>query len=102
MKSFLNDDAAIIDFKDLYSEGINISGTFWGREADNIGLGYALLTGGNQGIDRTQVVEGYVRLPLNPVFAVTLDGQYLDDRYEESNGDNVDGWITGIRLTAMF
>jgi hypothetical protein len=97
-----SEDSAIIDFKDLYSGGINISGTLWGREEDNIGLGYAHLSGGNQDIDRTQVVEGYVRFALNPVFAVTLDAQYLDDRYKEGRGDNVDGWITGIRLTAMF
>jgi hypothetical protein len=97
-----SDDSAIIDFKDLYSGGINISGKLWGREEDNIGLGYAHLTGGNQGIGQSGVVEGYVRFALNPVFALTLDAQYLDDRYKNGAGDNVDGWITGIRLTAMF
>jgi porin len=97
-----SDDSAIIDFKDLYSGGINISGTLWGRDGDNIGLGYAHLSGGNQNIDWTQVVEGYVRFALNPVFAVTLDAQYLDDRYEKGAGQDVDGWITGIRLTAIF
>jgi porin len=97
-----SDDSAIIDFTDLYSGGIHISGKLWGREADNIGFGYAHLCGGNQEIDRAQVVEGYVRFALSEIFAVTLDAQYLDDRYKTGAGDDVDGFITGIRLTAQF
>jgi len=97
-----SDDSAIIDFTDLYSGGINISGNLWGRQDDNIGLGYAHLSGGNQEIDRSQVVEGYVRFAVNDIFAVTLDAQYLDDRYKTGAGDDVDGFITGIRLTAQF
>ncbi|MFZ5761279.1 MAG: carbohydrate porin [Thermodesulfobacteriota bacterium] len=97
-----SDDKAIINFKDLYSGGINISGKLWGREQDNIGIGYARLSGGNQDIDRTQVAEGYMRFGLNEVFALTLDVQYLDDKYKQGAGDDVDGWITGIRLTAEF
>ncbi len=97
-----SDDKAIIDFKDLYSGGIDISGKLWGREQDNIGIGYAYLRGGNQDIDRTQAVEGYVRFALTEIFALTLDVQYMDDKYKEGAGDDVDGWITGIRLTAEF
>lgn len=97
-----SDDKAIINFKDLYSGGIDISGKLWGREQDNIGIGYAHLSGGNQDIDRTQVAEGYMRFGLNEIFALTLDVQYLDDKYKQGAGDNVDGWITGIRLTAEF
>jgi hypothetical protein len=97
-----SDDKAIVNFKDLYSGGIDISGKLWGREQDNIGIGYAHLSGGNQGIDRTQVAEGYVRFGLNEILALTLDVQYLDDKYKEGTGDDVDGWITGMRLTAEF
>lgn len=97
-----SDDKALVHFKDLYSGGIDISGKLWGREQDNIGIGYARLSGGNQDLDRTQVVEGYVRFGLNEVFALTLDVQYLDDGYKENAGEDVDGWITGIRLTAEF
>jgi hypothetical protein len=97
-----SDDSAIMDFTDLYSGGINISGKLWGREADNIGFGYAHLCGGNQELDRSQVVEGYVRFALSDIFAVTFDAQYLDDRYKTGAADDVDGFITGIRLTAQF
>jgi hypothetical protein len=97
-----SDDKAIVDFKDLHSGGIDIRGKLWGREQDNIGIGYAYLSGGNQDIDRTQVVEGYVRFALTAIFALTLDVQYMDDKHKKGAGDDVDGWITGIRLTAQF
>ena len=97
-----NDDKALINFRDLYSGGIDINGKLWGREKDNIGIGYAYLNGGNQDIDRTQVVEGYIRFGLTEILALTLDVQYLNDTYKKGAGDDVDGWITGMRLTAEF
>ena len=39
------DDAALIDFDAIYSGGINILGSWYGREQDNIGIGYAYLHG---------------------------------------------------------
>jgi len=45
---FGNDKAAV-DYKDVYSGGINISGKLWGRDQDNAGIGYAYLRGGNTG-----------------------------------------------------
>lgn len=86
-----SDDKAIVNFKNLYSGGIDINGKLWGREQDNIGIGYARLSGGNQDIDRTQVAEGYVRFGLNEIFSLTLDVQYLDDKYKQGAGDDVDG-----------
>jgi hypothetical protein len=97
-----SDDKAIIDFKDLYAGGIDISGKLWGREEDNIGIGYAYLRGGNQDIDSTQVAEGYVRFAVTETLALTLDVQYMDDRLKKGAGGDVDGWITGIRLAAQF
>lgn len=96
------DDEAAVDFKNLYSGGFDISGRLWGREQDNIGIGYARLGGGNQDIDRVQVAEAYLRCGLGEIFAVTLDVQYLDDQYTAGAGEDVDGWITGVRLTAEF
>ncbi len=96
------DDKAIVDFKDLYSGGLDINGKLWGREQDNIGIGYAYLRSGNQDIDQAQVIEGYVRFVLTEIFALTLDVQYMDDKYKKGAGDDVDGWITGIRLAAQF
>jgi hypothetical protein len=97
-----SDDKALIDFRDLYSGGIDINGKLWGRDQDNIGVGYARLSGGNQDIDKAQVLEGYVRVGLNEILALTLDVQYLDDTYKQDAGSDADGWITGIRLVAEF
>ncbi len=97
-----SDDKAVVNFSDLYSGGIDISGKLWGREQDNIGIGYAYLSGGNVDIDRSQVAEGYIRFGLNKILALTLDVQYLDDKYKEGAGEDVDGWITGMRVTADF
>jgi porin len=96
------DDKASVNFSDLYSGGMDISGKLWGREQDNIGIGYAYLSGGNRGIDRAQVAEGYIRFGLNEILALTLDVQYQDDKYKEGAGEDVDGWITGMRVTAEF
>jgi hypothetical protein len=95
-----SDDRAIVDFKDLYSGGINITGKLWGRETDNIGVGYAYLTGGNPDMDHSQVAEGYARFQLTEVFALTADVQYQKDNYKE--GNSPDGFIYGVRLTAEF
>jgi hypothetical protein len=97
-----SDDTALINFRDLYSGGIDINGKLWGREQDNIGIGYAYLSGGNMDINRTQVAEGYIRFGLSEILALTLDVQYLDDTYKEGAGEDVDGWITGVRVTAEF
>ena len=35
------DDKAIIDYDSLFSGGLNITGKWYGREDDNIGIGYA-------------------------------------------------------------
>lgn len=97
-----SDDEASVTYADLYSGGINISGKLWGREQDNIGIGYAYLEGGNQEVDKTHVLEGYLRLGLNDILALTFDVQYIDDEYKEEAGEDVDGWVAGIRLTAEF
>jgi hypothetical protein len=94
------DDKAAIDCKSIYSGGLNISGNLWGRERDNIGIGYAYLIGGNLDVDHTDVFEVYGRFALNDIFAVTGDVQYMKDSMEE--GDSPKGWIFGLRMTAEF
>jgi porin len=96
------DDSAVINYEGLYSGGINISGKVWGREQDNIGLGYGYLSGGNAGLDRSHVAEGYVRFGLNDYVAATLDVQYMKDAYETGAGNDVDGWIFGARVAVEF
>jgi hypothetical protein len=95
-----SDDAAV-DYKNLYSGGINISGSWWGREQDNIGIGYAQINGGNGDIDSTQVFETYVNFGLGDYFALTLDAQYMMDDYFDTE-DDPKGWILGIRGVTEF
>ena len=94
------DDEAAVYCKSIYSGGLNISGNLWGRDCDNIGIGYAHLRGGNLEVDHTHVFEIYGRFALNDIFAVTGDVQYMKDSMKE--GDSPKGWIFGLRLTAEF
>jgi len=92
------DDAAAVNYRAIYSGGLDISGRIWGRPDDNMGIAYAHLNGGNQGVDHTHVLETYVRFALSEVFAITGDVQYMNDAMRQ--GDSPDGWIFGLRLTA--
>ena len=94
------EDEVALTCKDLYSGGLNISGNLWGREQDNMGIGYAHLRGGNLEVDKTDVFEIYGRFALNDIFAITGDVQYMKDSMKV--GDDPDGWIFGLRATAEF
>jgi hypothetical protein len=93
------DEAAIV-YNDIFSGGLNISGRLWRREGDNVGIGYAYVGGGNQGLNYTNVFEVYGRIALTSIFAVTGDVQYMKDSMAE--GDSPEGWIFGLRVTAEF
>jgi porin len=94
------DDSAAVTCDKLYSGGVDISGKLWGREQDNIGIGYACLDGANQNLDSSHVFEAYVRFLLNEYFALTADVQYLKDNMK--TGDDPKGFISGLRLVAEF
>jgi hypothetical protein len=94
------DEAPAINYRAIYSGGLNISGSLWGRSSDNIGVGYSHLNGGNQEVDHTHVFETYVRFAMSDIFAITGDVQYMKDAMKE--GDSPQGWIFGLRLTAEF
>jgi porin len=96
-------DKAAITCENLYSGGINLSGATWGRQEDNIGIGYAYLEGANQvnqNLDKSQVFEAYVRFLLNEHFALTADVQYLGD--DMKTGDDPKGFISGLRMVVEF
>jgi porin len=99
-------DDALITYDTLYSGGINISGRLWGREQDNIGIAYAHLNGAEQtsdSISSSQAAEAYVNFGLNDYLCLTVDLQYMDDRYvPAADANDVDGWIAGARMTAEF
>ncbi len=94
------DDKILINYNYLYSGGLNITGKWYGREDDNIGIGYAYLNGKND-FDHTQVAEVYWRFVLNDYFAVTADAQYMKDEFDIDE-DDIDGFILGIRGTVEF
>jgi porin len=94
------DDAPVLVWKNLYSGGIDLKGRWWGREKDNIGIGYASLNRGNVEIDKTQVFETYYRFVFNEILSATADVQYLKDEFIE--GGERKGWILGARVTAEF
>jgi hypothetical protein len=94
------DDKALINYDTLFSGGLNITGKWYGREDDNIGIGYAYLNGKND-FDYSQVAEFYWRVVFNDYFAATADVQYMQDKYDDSD-DDIDGIIGGIRASVEF
>jgi len=93
-------DKAAVNFRSIYSGGVNVSGKLWGRENDNMGIGYAYLVGGNLDVEDTHVAEAYARFSLTSYLAFTLDIQYMQDEYV--TGDRIEGFIYGVRLGAEF
>ncbi|MCF7983659.1 MAG: carbohydrate porin [Thiohalocapsa sp.] len=98
-----NDDAAV-DYEALYSGGVSLIGAAWGRETDNIGVGYAYLEGGNTDVRRSNVFEAYYRTQVNDFFALTADLQYMSDALIDADPaqEDPEGWIFGLRATAEF
>ena len=94
------DDRAIIDYDYLLSGGLDITGKWYGREEDNIGIGFAYLNGKNE-FDYTQAAEVYWRFVLNDYATATVDFQYMKDKYD-TDEDDLDGVIAGVRLTTEF
>jgi len=103
LRAAWQEDDALVDYAAAYSGGVQLNGVGWGREADAIGIGYAYLTGGNAGIDHSQVVETYYRFGFTEEVSLTADLQWLEDNYDShADGDDTDGWVFGLRLTAAF
>ena len=91
---------ALVDYKAEYSGGFDFKGAAWGREQDNIGIGYAYLDGGNSNISRTNAFEAYYRFAFNDYLAITGDLQYMQDKYRGE--EDVDGWVYGVRAVVEF
>ena len=122
-------DDALINFAAQYTGGFDIKGAAWGRPADNIGIAVGYLEGpgwspavqagivapidpavvdgtleapaeADQVLARTNVFETYYRFAVNDHLALSADVQYMKDQYRE--GDEVDGWVFGLRAVAEF
>ncbi len=94
------DNDALILHRNLYSAGFDVKGTVWNRPDDNIGVGLALLDGGNDELDNSWIAEIYYRWALNEYAALSLHFQYQEDKYD--NGDKPKGLISGVRIAAAF
>jgi len=94
-------DAAVIDHETGYSGGVNINGKLWGREKDEIGIGYAYLDGADCGdIDNTNAIEAYTKFKISDFSDITFDVQYINDNMKQD--EDRDGFVYGIRLNAYF
>ncbi len=94
-------DTAIIEHEAGYSGGVNINGKLWGRKNDEIGIGYAYLTGADEAdIDNTNAIEAYTKFKISDFSDVTFDIQYINDNMKQEEDRDV--FIYGIRLNAYF
>ena len=93
-------DNDLINYRAIYSAGMDIRGATWGRLPDNIGIALVYLDGGNQKIIRTRIAEAYYRMVINPHLALTADIQYMSDQYYSI--PNVEGIIYSLRATVNF
>ena len=93
-------DDELINYRAIYSGGIDIRGSSWGRMLDNIGIGMAYLDGGNSRIIRTRIAEAYYRMVINPYLALTGDIQYMRDQYFQSA--DAEGFIYSLRASVNF
>nr|VFJ66242.1 MAG: porin [Candidatus Kentron sp. FM]VFJ66506.1 MAG: porin [Candidatus Kentron sp. FM]VFK06195.1 MAG: porin [Candidatus Kentron sp. FM] len=94
------DDDAEVSHDTLYSGGLYIDGSLWGRAHQDAGLAYAYLDGGNESIDNTSIFEAYVRFPLWEHVEISLDLQYLDADTDTDGEPH--GFIYGIRTNTHF
>jgi porin len=93
---------ATMDTARTVSGGLNLNGRLWGREADEVGLGIAWLDGGNTSLRDSRVVELYASFGLADGLALTFDFQHLRDRYQPGAGEDLEGWVLGMRLGWLF
>ncbi len=93
-------DHAAINHDAIYSGGLNFKGASWGREDDNIGIGYAHFNGGSLDISHSNVAEVYYRWKLGEYFGLTADIQHMMDDYKV--GQKLSGWVYGMRAAVEF
>lgn len=96
---FQDAEAAIL-FRSLYSGGLSLHGRTWNRARDQLGIGLAVLPGGNLDVDDAHVFELYYRAELNPRLAATLDLQHVRQSLREGTSDSA--WVAGLRLVLVY
>ncbi len=101
------DDAAQINYKSMYSLGLNYQFCLFNRKP-TLGIGYSYLKAPSQHKDlkHTKVWESYLAIPLyekEKKFSsvLTLDWQYIKDRVKKET-PKTEGSIWGLRLNITF
>jgi len=99
------DDKAQVDYKSTLSFGFNVNGSFWKREKDQMGIGYAYFKGPERGeISHTHLFETYLKVHLFEYKDInsnlTLDYQYMVDKLRENNKN--EAHILGLRFNISF
>ena len=89
-----------INYRAIYSGGIDVGGAAWGRLLDTIGVGLVYLDGGNNRIDNSRIAEAYYRMVIGPYLAVTGDIQYLRDEFIRTPG--AEGLVYSVRATFNY
>ena len=89
-----------INYRAIYTGGIDIGGLSWGRLLDNIGIALSYMYGGNTRIIRTRLAEAYYRMVITPRLAFTADIQYMDDEYYSI--PDAEGMVFSLRATLNF
>ena len=68
------DNESII-YQAVYTGGVDIKGTNWGRMLDTIGMALGSMNGGNNRIIRPRLAEAYCRMVINSRLSFTGDIQ---------------------------
>lgn len=89
-----------INYRAIYSGGVDINGSAWNRVLDNVGIGLVYLEGANNTVTSTRIAEIYYRLVANPFLAFTGDIQYNRDDYVSA--PTAEGMVFSARATVNF
>ncbi len=106
LATWSDDHWEMIPFNQVWSAGFQISGAYWKRKDDAVGLAYGqtLLTSdykdANDHTGNEQYVEAYYRFQLHERFALTGDFQWI--RNAGGNSDASDIYIFGLRSQVDF
>lgn len=99
----VQDDNVPVDHDKMFSFGLSIAGTSWGRADDTIGAGVAFLEGANRKsseINDTTALEAYYKYIFSDYFDLTADIQWVEDDLRKEK--DTEGIIAGIRLNVNF
>lgn len=94
-----NDRPGIV-FSSLLSDGVAQRGRNWSRAGDEIGVGLALLRGGNLDTDVARVIEANYRARIRPWLEATFDLQHL--REVPRDGERESAWVVDLRLVLTY